>query len=271
MKINNLRLVEIELFSYCNRKCIWCPNHTIDRYSETKYIDDNILKNLIHSLKNINYSGYITFSRYNEPLAHIDILNQVCEYLKQELPNCTLVTNTNGDYLNANVISQLYIDELSIMDYDNRGIDYCLNRLKTWNCIIDEINNNFIYAHYNNMKILYYTNWRDNYTPGNRGGYLPMEELIRDYPCTEPLYFIGINYDGTVSPCCNIRNDINSHKSFILGDLHEQSLEEIINSSKRAEIIDYCTKANFEPDSPCYKCSNKGGRYTRENGGIRYE
>ena len=78
--------------------------------------------------------------------------------------------------------------------------------------------NNFIYAHYENMKILYYVDWKNNYTPGNRGGSLPIEEPIRDYPCTEPLYFIGVNYDGTISPCCNIRNDIGSHKSFILSN-----------------------------------------------------
>ena len=269
--MNNLRLIEIELWSYCNRQCIWCPNNFIDRHSETKYIESEILKDLIQSLKNINYSGYITFSRYNEPIAYSNMLNRACRYIKQELPNCTLVTNTNGDFLSASIIKTLLIDELSIMDYDNKGMQVCINRLNTWGCTIDEISGNFIYAHYNDMKILYYVNWRDNYTPGNRGGSLPIEEPVRDYPCTEPLYFIGVNYDGTVSPCCNIRNDISSHKSFILGDLHEQGFEEIINSSKRAEIIDYCTKANFEPNSPCYKCSNKGGRYTREHGGIRYE
>ena len=265
-----LRLVELELWSYCNRKCAWCPNSFIDRHNN-KYINYTILKNLIQSLKNMNYSGYITFSRYNEPLAHINILNHVCRYLRQELPKCTLVTNTNGDYLSAEVIQKLNIDELSIMDYDNKGIQFCVDKLNSWHCEIDEIVNNFIYAHYKNMKILYYVNWKDNYTPGNRGGLLPIEEPIRDYACTEPLYFIGVNYDGTVSPCCNIRSDIDAHQLYIIGDLNKTPLEEILSSTKREEMINYCKKAKFEPNSPCYKCSNKGGRYTRENGGIKYE
>ena len=269
--MNDLRLVELELWSYCNRKCIWCPNSFIDRKFNTNYIDANIFKNLIQSLKDMNYSGYITFSRYNEPLAYVNALNDACKYIKQELPNCTLITNTNGDFLSSDIIHNLQIDELSIMDYDNKGMQFCVDKLNSWHCEIDEIVNNFIYAHYENMKILYYVDWKNNYTPGNRGGSLPIEEPIRNYPCTEPLYFIGVNYDGTISPCCNIRNDIGSHKSFILGDLHEQNLEEIINSSKRAGIINYCKKAKFEPNSPCYKCSNKGGRYTREKGGIKYE
>ena len=104
--MENLRLVELELWSYCNRKCVWCPNAFIDRHSN-QYIDYIILKNLIQSLKNINYKGYITFSRYNEPLAYPNMLNRVCKYLKQELPECTLVTNTNGDYLSEEVVRQL--------------------------------------------------------------------------------------------------------------------------------------------------------------------
>ena len=40
-----LGLIEIELFSYCNRKCWFCPNSTIDRLStnivmeESDYLD----------------------------------------------------------------------------------------------------------------------------------------------------------------------------------------------------------------------------------------
>lgn len=37
--MKNLRLIEIELFSYCNRKCNWCPNKYIDRKSNIIYLD----------------------------------------------------------------------------------------------------------------------------------------------------------------------------------------------------------------------------------------
>lgn len=269
--MSELRLIELELWSYCNRKCKWCPNSFIDRFSNNIFINGDILNKLIQSLKEMNYTGYITFSRYNEPLAHANMLNRACRYIKRQLPSCTLVTNTNGDYLSAEVIHSLLIDELTIMDYDNKGMEKCTALLNSWNCTIDEIVDNFIYAHYGNMKILYYVNWRDNYTPGNRGGSLPIEEPIRDFICTEPKYFIGVNYDGTISPCCNIRNDVNEHKSYIIGDLNKQSLEEILSSSARTNFIEYCGQAHFEPGSPCYKCSNNGGRYTREKGGIHYE
>ena len=269
--MTDLRLIEIELWSKCNRKCNWCPNKYIDRFTKNLFIDSDIFINLVESLKKINYSGYISFSRYNEPLLYPEVLNKFCNYLKRELPNCTLVTNTNGDFLTKEVIENLQINELSIMDYDNKGLQVCVDKLNSWNCIIDKIVDNFIYAHYENMKILYYVDWKDNYIPGSRGGFLPIEEPIRNYPCYEPQYFIGINYDGTVSPCCNIRNDIPIHRSYIIGNLYLQSFEEILNSSKRKDIINLCKSSDFSPDSPCYRCSNRGGRYTRENGGIQYE
>ena len=80
--IKNLRLIEIELFSFCNRKCKWCPNFYIDRNSNIFYLNKQIFINLVKELKEINYSNYITFSRYNEPLSNIKILNQACCYLK---------------------------------------------------------------------------------------------------------------------------------------------------------------------------------------------
>ena len=43
--MKNLRLLEIELFSYCNRKCKWCPNKEIDR-TFYKELDIQIFENL---------------------------------------------------------------------------------------------------------------------------------------------------------------------------------------------------------------------------------
>lgn len=268
-----IRLIELELYSFCNRKCKWCPNSYIDRQSYCDYIDTSIIEEkLLPELKEINYSGYITFSRYNEPLAHADKLKEIGWLFKNNLPNCKLVTNTNGDYLTEEVLTNLPIDELTVMDYDNKGIDWCKERLEKINCVIDEIKNQYIYAHYGDIKILYYADWTKHCIISNRGGNLPeYSTAVRTYPCTEPKYFIGINYDGTVSPCCNIRNDVLAQQPYIYGDLHNMTLTEILNCEKRQRFIEECEKAIYSVDSPCYYCINKGGRYTREKGGIDYE
>jgi pyruvate formate-lyase activating enzyme-like uncharacterized protein len=49
--MKNLRLVEIELFNYCNRECEWCPNSLIDRKSNFIEIDNNVLKKILIIIK----------------------------------------------------------------------------------------------------------------------------------------------------------------------------------------------------------------------------
>lgn len=271
-QIKNLRLVEIELFSYCNRKCNWCPNREIDR-SKNIFMEDGILDKIVYDLSDKGYSGAITFSRYNEPLSHINVFKDKLKYIKSILPDCKLITNTNGDYVTKDNLNNLLIDELTIMDYDNIGMDKCCEKLLNCGAIIDKIEKNYIYAHKESMDILYYTDWYHYRNITDRGGFLKeySMESPRVNSCYEPKYFVGINYDGTVSPCCNIRNDVNNTKPYIMGDLHYQSLNQILDSDKYSIFREQCENAVFSEGSPCYTCSNSGGRYTRGKGGISYE
>lgn len=267
---SNLRLLEIELFSYCNRKCSWCPNSYIDRQSNKKYIEVNVLCNLLQELRKNNFNGVISFSRYNEPFSDFSMLQQACIIVKTFLPNVKLVSNTNGDYITEEVIKTMMIDELTIMDYDYKGRDYILNKLRGWNLkCIQEYDHYFVATH-GNKKILYYYSWLEEAKISDRGGNLKDWSLDkRKNPCYEPLFFIGVNYDGTVSPCCNVRNDC-QNRNYILGDLHEQSLNNMLKSEFYLDFVNAVTTGNFTEDMPCYYCNNNGGRYTKENGGILY-
>lgn len=270
-QIEQLRLVEIELFSFCNRKCNWCPNSYIDRKSTIEYLDKNILFSLLHELKQNNFSGRISFSRYNEPFAEHVFLRSSIEFIKTILPDTIMVSNTNGDYINEDVLKTMLIDELTIMDYDNKGKDAALEKLRNWNVQdIQEFDHYFV-GSYNEKKILYYYSWREIANISDRGGNLKDYSIQkREVPCYEPLYFIGINYDGTVSPCCNVRNDCENQKKYILGDLKEKTLSDILQSNVYLDFVKQVTSAEFSYGMPCYYCNNSGGRYTREKGGILY-
>ena len=113
--MKNVRLIEIELHSYCNRKCEFCPNSYIDRTFKRRLNIEKLYINVIVPLKNIEYSGYISFSRYNEPLADREHLINVLKLFNLHLPKAKLVFNTNGDYNTKNIP---YAD-ITIMDYDN--------------------------------------------------------------------------------------------------------------------------------------------------------
>jgi MoaA/NifB/PqqE/SkfB family radical SAM enzyme len=257
------RLIEIELHSYCNRKCSWCPNREISR-TELKWLSMKVFWKLVDEIK--DYKGAITFSRYNEPLSQ-DIEEHL-QFIKDKV-DCKLVTNTNGDFINN--IPKL-LDEITIMNYDNLPAEQCISKLISMGCNIDEITEDYIYASRFEQKFCYVIRWPGR-TITDRGGFMKeYSKEVRTTPCMEPTYFVGINYDGTVSPCCNIRNDIEEHKPYILGDLNNSnSLKQILNSPKAVLFKENCANGIFEKGSPCYTCSNSGGRYTRGNGGIKYE
>lgn len=273
------RLVEIELHSYCNRKCDWCPNKNIPaRQVIFKIMDASTLYAIITDLKRWNYKGYISFSRYNEPFAYFTEDESSwwqVNALRENLPNCTFVCNTNGDYLTEKIFKKAAekIDELTIMNYDGLTKEECQNRLIEFtgnvNIKIEERDKG-LYTEFEGMKVLYVVDWK-NWNITDRGGSLPeYSSKERMTVCCEPKFFMGINYDGSISPCCNIRPDIPKHERFIMGNVNKKSLNEIYFSEKWLSFE--CIAAGiFLENTPCEFCQNHGGRYTRERGGIFYD
>jgi len=238
MKIKDLKLVEIELFSYCNRTCKWCPNSYIDRKSENKYLDFDLFVDLIKELKNKDFNGIISFSRYNEPFVDTQRMAMGYMVVNYYLPNITMVANTNGDYDYTWFKDKIEITE---MDYDNTKQE-----------LIDQ-----------KFRIMKLKNIN------NRGGALQniKKEFIRKIPCYEPQLFAGINYDGTVSPCCNIRSDIPKHKPFIMGNLHYDTLENILNYPQNKDFRNHAAWGiNEYLPEPCKHCDKEPGRYTSGDG-----
>lgn len=241
MKVKDLRLIELELHSYCNRTCNWCPNSFIDRKSDPKFINFNVLGKLLEELRVGDFKGIISLSRYNEPFSIPGHLEVCLRLIKDHLPDVKLVANTNGDFDYFSFKNRIEITE---MDYDNKKEEV--------------IKDNFRIMKLQNI--------------GNRGGALShiKKDFVRDFPCKEPYYFVGINYDGTVSPCCNIRNDIPAHKSFIMGDLNNDTLENILNNSKSFIFRGAVANIGFDKNVPlpCRGCDKLPGRYTRDNPDI---
>jgi len=240
MEISDIRLIEIELHSYCNRKCSFCPNSYIDRKSFKTELNEDIFLNLLNELSEQGFKNYISFSRYNEPLSDRPLLEKRIKQIRNILPDTTLVMNTNGDY----DWLRLDVDELTIMDYDYYQED-------------------FSYTRANGHQIRFMNLGEIN----NRAGALDIEKKERTEPCFEPTYFVGVDYTGDIVPCCNIRHDVEIHKPYVLGNLKEDSLYNILNSTK-ANIFRHNTSDKKFLPNICKYCIKEEGRYTREKGGI---
>lgn len=273
-----LRLIEIEIFSYCNRTCNFCPN-SMDSFrqnkNEAEFLDYNVFCKFIKQLKEEEYDGVISFSRYNEPLSFSDITKKYVEYVKKVL-GCKVVCNTNGDFLKSDNIN--IFDELTIMDYAGKGSKKWIKKLTDLNCELLEQSEIFLKFKTLEKKIvLVFLNFKSNATVEDRGGILKKISLplknngsLRQRPCYEPNYFLGIDFNGSAMVCCNMQSRF--HKDYIIGNVYTNSFKEIMDSPIRKKIMGLVNGVDFNKyPTPCLNCQKDPGRYTRNDPGIDYK
>ena len=96
--------VSLEISTYCNRKCHYCPNK--DYETPKEYMSWDIFKCAIEQLKNIKYTGIIQYHLFNEPLFD-ERLADFVRYASANLPKATQVLISNGDLLNIEKAKEL--------------------------------------------------------------------------------------------------------------------------------------------------------------------
>jgi len=269
-----LNFIEIEVSSFCNRQCWFCPNSKIDRHSQNILMPEETYLNILQQLKEINYDGLITYSRYNEPMADKELILKRISQAREYLPNVFLYTHSNGDYLDHQYIMDLadaglelldiqcYLDEHEEFDIKN-VIEPKMNKIIErlgFDVDIETINNSFysvklkLQEQYKSLNA--YIRARDFKTTGaNRGESIDtIQGIDRKRPCFSPFYRMYIDYDGSVMPCCQVRHDIPSHSHMILGNINTESLFNIFCGEKfvamRKNLLNWGPKI-----SPCRSCS----------------
>ena len=103
--------VEIENHSFCNRVCWFCPNAFIDRRSVSHEMPEHVFETIMGGLREIDYAGALTWSRFHEALASPRIFERLGA-ARAALPRAGLVMISNGDYLNRKTLPRL--DELGL-------------------------------------------------------------------------------------------------------------------------------------------------------------
>lgn len=258
-EIPKIRLVEIEVHSFCNRKCSWCPNSFIDRKSKTEYLDESVYLQLLEDLSLVEYSGRISFSRYNEPFAD-NVIYKRLKQARETLPKALLHTNSNGDYLTREALERAGesgLHNIAIQIYLRWPYQTVLNRAnELMNQIgveLQLLDNGVFEAKIKTLTVSVYH--RDFSKDGvNRCGLLVSPEIERQKPCMIPQTDIYVDYNGSVIPCCNVRSDYEPHKELILGNLHENRIFEIWQSEKARKWRELVSSKGEKP-YPCNTCS----------------
>lgn len=303
--LSKVKKIEIEVFSRCNRKCNWCPNVAFDRFSKDIPMGEECYLNLLNDLKKANFTGHISFSRYNEPTQNHVLLKKRINQARKVFPKSTFSANTNGDYLRKGwvkgellgieILDGLDLDELHIMDYDCRGLDYGKELFQRLN--ITQIPTKNLPPKYQlkwkligktkDVKLVhFYADWPKHNPIENRGGFFTdlatgkLKDITANYgdketrgtilkwknggakrtePCLLPTINMNIDYDGTVNPCCHIRTDNPRHKDFHLGNINEEGVNEIYHSKKATDFRNLLASGDHKNyPEPCRLCT-KGG------------
>lgn len=129
----NVRLVEIEIASFCNRKCWFCPNSFIDRKSQSVELPESVYLKLIDNLAEVDYSGLLDFHRFNEPLANKDLILKRVRQARIALPHAQLGIFTNGDYSDREYLDALREAGITLMRmsyYFDKNAEFDLDNIK---------------------------------------------------------------------------------------------------------------------------------------------
>ena len=231
--------IELEITSFCNRKCVYCPNVSFDRVdsSGSFLMKEEIINKVINQLQEINFTGTLAPHMYGETLAHPEIV-QITEKISQA--GIKSIIYTNADYLNPELMGKLReagLYKLSISkhsknlskssmevlrDLFDKISDY--KHLKTTD-ICKEINGKDIEIDGLIFKIVdFYTDFNTNKEMlHNRGGELDLKLKKNSRPvgCSYVLYPV-IDVEGNIVLCCN-----DYKGKHILGNVMERHIYDI--------------------------------------------
>ena len=214
--------VSLEISTYCNRKCHYCPNK--DYETPKNFMSWDIFKSAIAQLKDIKYTGIFQYHLFNEPLFD-ERLTDFVRYTSTHLPKVTRVLISNGDLLNiekAKELSEAGIDKFVVTVHDSNP-ERNLERLKPVKEFLKEK------MRLQTSNELYLT---------NRGGLIDIEDEKRkaDYKKCPYIRTLTIGYNGDVILCCH-----DYFRKYVMGNVMEKSILEIWNSyhNLRKQLLKY--------------------------------
>lgn len=283
---SQIKRVDIEFHSHCNRTCAWCPNKTLDRKSQDIEMQDDMYSKILDELINNNFGAGFNKMSFSNPIDRRDSETLFCFLGNQEpftspilfkrrvreayekLPtHVKLIANSNGDFLSIENLDELYLTNLEIMDYDCKGKEYWENKLNESGVLVVDYDKEMqiltgVHRHVGSVRVR--LNWPQTWQLEDKGGFFKQGDLPdmhwtnnmdkRTIVCYESAINLTIAYDGSIMPCCHMRPDNINHKDFIMGNLNNNSLVEIYSSKKfidfKKNLLD---EINAFP-SPCRYC-----------------
>lgn len=262
--------VEIEINTYCNRRCSWCPNATSARGREKLAISEQVWNAILDSLGSAGYRGQFAFHNYNEPLADPGLLRYI-QSARAALPDATLIIYTNGDYLDPERLDELAssaLDEVRVTLYPDplgspsrSGARAQAFLAKLALPATSDESHPFAgtavwRAQVRTMTLLVREPRVDRFT-NRAGSVLSASAPVRTAPCYVPYQAAAIDVHGNLKLCCHIYDSLDpAATSCIIGNVGVEPLLSLWNSAamnrRRAQVA----RADFSELPPCRTCNH---------------
>ena len=246
-------VVEISNSGTCNRKCIFCPRSDPDYKDIKSFISRKLHFKICKELSELNYSGVLYYSGFNEPLLHKEIYSHIADARKL-LPKAKIEVITNGDVLDTHRLKKLFASGLSAIIISVYDGPEDVVKFKKMTKDANLLENQYV------IRKRYLPPEKDfGITMSNRAGMMENAEhsiaALKDplkEPCYYPSYHFFIDYTGEVLMCGH-----DWGKKNILGNVKDSKLMDIWTSKiammSRKALIN--SERSF---SPCNLCDVKG-------------
>jgi len=243
----------IELHSDCNRNCNFCPRYNdysgIRKYKNGNRVKKQMptwkIKDIIDQAVELGFQGGVGFHRLSEPLMD-DRYIEVGTYAKEK--GLIIWDHTNADIFkkNPDFIKEIdnLVDRLRIGLYDYKSQKEKYEQMKFWREQFNKTKIDFsLAAEYPRIRI------NSILEPDNN-----QDNLIKTFPCLQPMCYLSIRYDGELTLCCE-----DDQCMFGIGNVFEKSIKDLWLSKKHIEIVNTLKKnygrLNFEL---CKRCNMLG-------------
>ena len=222
-------VVEIEVNSHCNKRCVYCPVSMLPPLTVPKFMPDKIFERVIEELLRIDYQGLISYHFYNEPLIRRD-LEQLVKQVACCLPHAYQFLYTNGDFLTEDRYHSLIesgVNHLMISSHDNKYVPSRPHQT----------------VQYPKELVL-----------SNRAGMMPSIATV-DKPLQQPCFAPSDNFIVTVTGdlvlCCD-----DAKRTNLMGNIMNSSIEEIWFSRKYQEMRKHLEAGDRTVLPLCRKCNS---------------
>ena len=116
--------IQVEISSYCNASCIYCPHSAFDANWQNRFLPLEAFRNLIPAFAKTHL---VYLQGWGEPFLHPQFF-EMLQIAKKA--GCVVGTTTNGTLLNRETLAKMVTQGLDVIGFSLAGVDQKNDRIR---------------------------------------------------------------------------------------------------------------------------------------------